>query len=690
PANATLTKLTGETIRDWVVSRSNAVQMLHVTFAKPVEKSYSLTLFTETANDATGTVAFVPPQPIGIERESGTVSILADDMVVDVTTARDVRQVNAPSGTFYAYRFSARGFEVTGRARRIEPVLETATRVTARLEESRLVVAYALNLSVLKAGIYTAELTYPTNFNVTDVRGVNVEDWKAAGGKLKVNFTQRVLGTHRLDLTLEQANKTFPPQITVGAVRVTGATKETAFIGAAAAAGIRLKTEALTSSREIPIAQLSQRAGDEALAFTAEAPDWKLVLATERLPARVVAEVFNLVTVGDGIVGGSATIRFGILNQGIQEFKVRLPGHWKNVEFTGPNIRRKESSRGPATPAAAAPALDPRLSTLDTNTALWTISLQDKAWGGYTLVVTYDYQFDPKKAALDLAGAHCEGVERETGSLAVTAAANLKLQPKPAAEPLRAIDPSELAETDRALITRPVLLAYRYTGGTYALAADAARFDEERVLDAVADRTQITSVVTEAGEMLTQASFMVKNNEKQFQRFKLPPGANFWGCYVNNQPSKADRDGESLIVPLPRGENRDEAFAVDIVYAQKLAALDQWLPQHVALIAPATDVPNTYAEWQLFVPSTKRVSRFGGTMTVARGTTYGLHEAWERFGSWWDDVWGELLGALAFFAVVYSIARSVKKNGIKGVAVAAGILFLCAIMVGMLLPALAK
>ncbi|NBU11800.1 MAG: hypothetical protein EBS84_22850, partial [Proteobacteria bacterium] len=316
----------------WQSKTTEIARKSLITVDTTASKSYSLTLFTETANDATGTVAFVPPQPIGIERESGTVSILADDMVVDVTTARDVRQVNAPSGTFYAYRFSARGFEVTGRARRIEPVLETATRVTARLEESRLVVAYALNLSVLKAGIYTAELTYPTNFNVTDVRGVNVEDWKAAGGKLKVNFTQRVLGTHRLDLTLEQANKTFPPQITVGAVRVTGATKETAFIGAAAAAGIRLKTEALTSSREIPIAQLSQRAGDEALAFTAEAPDWKLVLATERLPARVVAEVFNLVTVGDGIVGGSATIRFGILNQGIQEFKVRLPGHWKNVE----------------------------------------------------------------------------------------------------------------------------------------------------------------------------------------------------------------------------------------------------------------------------------------------------------------------------------------------------------------------
>ena len=196
---------------------------------------------------------------------------------------------------------------------------------------------------------------------------------------------------------------------------------------------------------------------------------------------------------------------------------------------------------------------------------------------------------------------------------------------------------SELAETDRALCTRPVLLAWRYTGGDFALTADAARFDEERVLDAVTDRTQLTSVVTEAGEMLTQASFMVKNNDRQHQRFKLPKGSHFWGCYVNNEPSKAESDGEWLVVPLPRGANRDEAFAVDLVYAQKLAALTGWLPQKVALTAPATDVPNTYAEWQLFVPATKRVSSFGGSMTVARGTTYGLREAWERALNYFEN-----------------------------------------------------
>ncbi|MEQ2009851.1 MAG: hypothetical protein ABMA26_23955, partial [Limisphaerales bacterium] len=704
PPGHTLTRVQGDGIRDWSTAKSTATarvptdwSVLTVDFAKPVEKTYALTLLTEVPVETTPVgVNLRVPQPLDIEREAGTFAVSADDTVVEVESTTGVRQVNASTGTLFAWRFNARPFSIAARLKRIEPVLETAARVTARLEESRLVVSHALNLSVLKAGIYTAELTYPTNFNVTDVRGANVEDWKATAGKLKVNFTQRVLGVHRLDLTLEQAHKTFPAQITVDAVRVTGATKETAFIGAASAAGIRLKTDTLTNAREIPIAQLNQRAGDEALAFTADAPDWKLALATERLPARVVAEVFNLVTVGDGLVGGSATIRFGILNQGVQEFKVRLPAHWKNVEFTGPNIRRKEQTTNIV---IAGTFVTFRGGRAITNTApaggfdsssVWTISLQDKAWGGYTLVVTYDYQFDPKKAALDLAGAHCDGVERETGSVAVTAAANLKLQPKPAAEPLRAIDPSELAETDRALCTRPVLLAWRYTGGDFALTADAARYDEVRLLDAVADRTQLTSVVTEAGEMLTQASFMVKNNDRQFQRFGLPPGATLWGCYVNNESSKVERDGEWLVVPLPRGANRDEAFAVDLVYQQKLTALTGWLPQRVQFQAPTNDVPNTYAEWQLFVPSTKRVSSFGGTMSIARGTTYELADAWRAFVAYYRVFLRNEGGGVLFFggivALIYGAIVTGRRGGVKALMRFGGFVAVLAVLAAMSLP----
>ena len=182
-----------------------------------------------------------------------------------------------------------------------------------------------------------------------------------------------MLGSRRLEVQLEQALKNFPEQISVAPLRVTGAAKETAQIGAASAPGIRLRTAALSGLREIPVNRLPDHA-DEILAYTAEQPDWQLSIASERLAARIVADVFNLVTIGDGMVGGSATIRYGLVNQGVQEFQVRVPAHCKNVEFTGPNIRRKEQAGD-----------------------VWTIGLQDKVWGGYTLVVTYDYQFDPEK-----------------------------------------------------------------------------------------------------------------------------------------------------------------------------------------------------------------------------------------------------------------------------------------------------
>ena len=112
--------------------------------------------------------------------------------------------------------------------------------------------------------------------------------------------------------------------------------------------------------REIPVDRLPNYS-NETLAYTAAQPGWNLSIVTEHLAPRVVADVFNLITIGDGIVGGSATIRYGLVNQGVQEFKVHVPSNLKNVEFTGPGIRSKEF-------------------TNDT----WTIGLQDKVWGGYT------------------------------------------------------------------------------------------------------------------------------------------------------------------------------------------------------------------------------------------------------------------------------------------------------------------
>ena len=165
------------------------------------------------------------------------------------------------------------------------------------------------------------------------------------------------------------------------------------------------------------------------------------------------------------------------MNQGVREFQVRVPAKYKNVEFTGPNIRSKEQSGD-----------------------VWKIGLQDKVWGGYTLVVTYDFQFDALSTTLPLAGIHAVNVERETGSIALTTAASLQLTPQAAGETLHRVDETELAAADRALITRAVVFAWQYTGDQYDLKLAVQRFTEVPVLEAVADRTQITSVLAGSGD----------------------------------------------------------------------------------------------------------------------------------------------------------------------------------------------
>src|SRR5207245_2615589 len=78
PVAHALTKVQGEQIRDWTVQMDGARQLLTIEFVRPVEKSYALTLLSEQPVEATPlTATLAPPQPIDLERESGSFNISA-------------------------------------------------------------------------------------------------------------------------------------------------------------------------------------------------------------------------------------------------------------------------------------------------------------------------------------------------------------------------------------------------------------------------------------------------------------------------------------------------------------------------------------------------------------------------------------------------------------------------------------
>ena len=136
-----------------------------------------------------------------------------------------------------------------------------------------------------------------------------------------------------------------------------------------------------------------------------------------------------------------------------------------------------------------------------------------------------------------------------------------------------------------------------------------------------------------------------------------------------------------------------QAFAVDIVYAQTNGALASLWGRPLQLAAlPRTDIPNTYAEWQLFVPASLRLSDFGGSMNIANGTTYELLDAWEKFLAFYGQVLHEAGGAILFIGLlaflVIALVISAVQRGWHGVITLFAVVAMLFVLGAMLLPAL--
>src|SRR6185369_15707205 len=125
----------------------------------------------------------------------------------------------------------------------------------------------------------------------------------------------------------------------------------------------------------------------------------------------------------------------------------------------------------------------------------------------------------------------------------------------------------------------------------------------------------------------------------------------------------------ALLVPLPRQANRDQLFAVEIVYAQKVSSLKSLSPREIALAAPQTDIQTTFAEWELYVPASHQLAKFGGNMSVARGTTYGLRDAWTEFATAYRELCRNTKGLLAILVglvVVVAMILAAVRRGWSG------------------------
>src|SRR6266700_3319169 len=200
----------------------------------------------------------------------------------------------------------------------------------------------------------------------------------------------------------------------------------------------------------------------------------------------------------------------------------------------------------------------------------------------------------PREGQIDIPLLRLLNAERETGGVAVEVlgAGEIKDLKSEGLESADATDLGELVSSRQS----PSLAAFRFRPGdpklARSLSLDVARYTPQAVLMANVSEARYQVLISREGKTFVQARYAVRNNQRNFLKIALPPGATLWSASLAGQ---AVRPGQSpdggLLLPLDKARAGEDApeFAVEVVYLIRgLAWSDKG---EFKLALPALDLP---------------------------------------------------------------------------------------------------
>lgn len=687
PESLSVMRVSGQDVRDWAITRTNGMQVCRVELLKPVAGRYTLDILAEQPIKILPATTAIPLVRAGsVARQGGSLAIVPSEVLIDVTRTKELTRMNTAAATalgnwqghgpddmYSAFRFSQPDCSCEVSIAAIKPKVTVSHKATVQIQDRRLLVTDTVSLSVQKAGIFSIAMTVPPGLTVTDVKGDGVEDWKVSTADnrrmLNVTFGRKFTGVHTLTISMEQTYDKLPEAISLAGLQAQSVDEETGMIGCVPASGLVVRETQAGGARSVPVANASWSAG-ATLAFEFRKSDWTISLKTEVLKPRITAQVFNLITIGDGFMGGSATINYTVENAGVREFLLDVPETWRNVDITGVDIRQKSQTG-----------------------TVWRVTLQDRVLGVYSLVVTYDQPFDPNAAILVPAGLKTVETSQESGHIVVTSGSHLEIAEADGTKGLTRIDARELAARYLALIENPVLRAYSYPQQPCALKLKTTRNTVQKPLDAVADRVRLVTVITKAGRLETQATYLIKNNMKDSLRVRLPASSKLMTALVDNKPAKPETDQDAVVIPLKKPEDRDHAYPVEITYYEEGRTISRYLPGSLQLASPTAAIHSSFVDWEVYLPGWLKARSFRGNMTPAQQSGYSVASEIRRTAEIIDSLWNEskevLMGIGFAMFLVFGIVWAIVTRRI-GVGTVLGVFVVLVLLAALMIPALSK
>lgn len=475
-----------------------------------------------------------------------------------------------------AFRFSGSEFDLEIRADNILPELTVSDLLVYHLGETESRIEAELELEIREAPLREFAILIPGDYSVAQLNIPNLGNYDVEPGanntaELRLQFTQPLIGRQVLAFRLTRNHNAPPAAWPLPPVRPLQVKSVRGFIGVSADAGLRLSESQITGLSEIATAFFPRQIKDLQLAWRIRDANWQANVASERLALSIQADALHLYSVGEGIVFGSTVVNYLISGAPVSRLAVAAPTNYANVEFTGREVRNwKPTTNG------------------------FEVELHNPISGAYTLLATYDMQFDPKGAELDFDGIAPLEVQSEQGYVIVVSQSQFKTEPAPLSPGLIKLDTGEIPTEYRLLFDAPILAAYQYTSRPFSVRLKMTSLAEGSSVRQVVDRATFTTQISSEGEAQTVADYYIKSTGHSHLKIVVPASAHLRTATIDGKKAVLVTDGDATLIPLPQDVGPNTVIPLKLTFTR--SAVD---PESIALELPRVDASVLLAEWNI-------------------------------------------------------------------------------------------
>ncbi|MFT5474476.1 MAG: hypothetical protein ACI856_002817, partial [Kiritimatiellia bacterium] len=511
---------------------------------------------------------------------------------------------NAMTSIKRAFRHHENPVSAIVSAERVLPEVRVHEADTLSVRTERIWMSSQLEIEVSKAGIFSLRLRIPDGYDVETLTGEDVSHWdevKDEEANLVVHFTKQVIGKRRLNVEIASTGgDTSLDRIVVPRIAVLDAHKLNGHIKISGEHGIRLTP--VDAERE-GVSDLNPRVDlglnqPGMLAFKLLRPTWQIVLHADVQQATVKPRVLQHVQVAEGMVQGHCYVLYDIQNAGTKTFLLRSPRPDIPIAVTGADIAK--------------------VSKVDEAEGIWQVDLHNKKLENYLLEVTYQIPFDPNAKRAVITPLRTLGADPQSGYVVVMSQGRIQVQSDDTAPAgLKPEDSRSIPGEFHAGDLSDAILCYRAVSGNYALPLSVVRHKTAEVLPAHVHRVDLTSVLSDGGQLLTRVDLRATVGSLRFLTVTLPePSDRIWTVFVNgnvSRPSRAE-DGVSFRVPLDDTSPEAETL-VELTYASTRVR-KKWSFRSQNYRAPKFGLPLHEITWTLHVPPGMKYYDFEGDIEV--------------------------------------------------------------------------